>query len=33
MPEARAQARAGSHYQFLTQKEPDNETGLDYFEA
>jgi RHS repeat-associated protein len=30
---ARAQARAGSHYPFLTQKERDIETGLDYFGA
>jgi len=29
----RAQARAGSHYPFLTQKERDIETGLDYFLA
>ena len=29
----RAQARAGSRYPFLTQKERDNETGLDYFLA
>jgi RHS repeat-associated protein len=30
---ARAQARAGSHYPFLTSKERDIETGLDYFLA
>lgn len=30
---ARACGRAGSHYPFLTQKERDNETGLDYFGA
>jgi RHS repeat-associated protein len=30
---SRAQARAGSNYPFLTQKERDVETGLDYFDA
>jgi RHS repeat-associated protein len=30
---SRAQADAGSNYTFLTQKEWDNETGLDYFGA
>ena len=30
---ARAQARADFNYPFLTQKERDNETGLDYFGA
>ena len=30
---ARARGCAGSHYPFLTQKERDVETGLDYFEA
>jgi RHS repeat-associated protein len=30
---ARAQGRAGFNYTFLTQKERDNETGLDYFGA
>jgi RHS repeat-associated protein len=30
---ARAQARAASNYPFLTQKERDIETGLDYFAA
>ena len=30
---ARVQARAGSNYPFLTLKERDNETGLDYFGA
>jgi len=29
----RTQARAGSNYPFLTSKERDNETGLDYFFA
>lgn len=33
MPHARAQSRAGSHYPFLTRKERDVETGLDYFNA
>jgi RHS repeat-associated protein len=33
VPKARAQARAGSHYPFLIQKERDSETGLDYFLA
>ena len=30
---ARARGCVGSHYPFLTQKERDNETGLDYFNA
>jgi len=33
VPEARAQARAGSRYPFLTQQERDTETNLDYFVA
>lgn len=33
MSEARARWCTGSHYPFLTQKERDNETGLDFFEA